>query len=402
MSKTLRSIDLHYQDNRSDKVYHLAIIDEYETSTFRVLFAYGRRGSTLKFGEKYAGANLVAAEKIYWKIESEKRSEGYLTAPGVSGQVFPPVISAANTATPPQQTPQPPPPEVMVIRRLNEKEPTGILPQLLNPITEDEIETYIHNSNWGMQQKMDGTRLIVERAKDGIRFINRKGFEIPVVHEIAEAVFSLGVECCLDGEAIGNVFYVFDCLSIEGKDIRQNSFKDRYAAVSRLITKQGKNLSKHISLVLLATTVGSKQRLLQMVRDAKGEGVVFKNLDAPCIEGRPNSGGTQLKAKFWASASCVVQGVKEGKRSVSLGLVDPLKSNIPGGVWKIVDVGYVTIPANHEIPEPGQVVEIKYLYAYRGGSLYQPIYLGVRTDINTDECVLSQLKYKPENSEEDN
>lgn len=41
-------------------------------------------------------------------------------------------------------------------------------------------------------------------------------------------------------------------------------------------------------------------------------------------------------------------------------------------------------------------VEIRYLYAYKGGSLYQPAFLGERDDIPAEECVLSQLKYKPE------
>jgi hypothetical protein len=31
------------------------------------------------------------------------------------------------------------------------------------------------------------------------------------------------------------------------------------------------------------------------------------------------------------------------------------------------------IPANKEIPKPDDVVEIKYLYAFRGGSIFQPM-----------------------------
>ena len=60
-------------------------------------------------------------------------------------------------------------------------------------------------------------------------------------------------------------------------------------------------------------------------------------------------------------------------------------------------VGNVTIPANCEIPQKGDLVEVRYLYAYKGGSLYQPTYLGKRSDVDEDECVLNQLKYKAEN-----
>jgi bifunctional non-homologous end joining protein LigD len=40
---------------------------------------------------------------------------------------------------------------------------------------------------------------------------------------------------------------------------------------------------------------------------------------------------------------------------------------------------------------------VKYLYAYKqSGSIYQPVYLGPRTDIPPSECGVDQLKYKAE------
>ena len=59
--------------------------------------------------------------------------------------------------------------------------------------------------------------------------------------------------------------------------------------------------------------------------------------------------------------------------------------------------GNVTIPANHQIPAVLQVIEVRYLYAHReSNALYQPTYLGLRSDVNPEECGLHQLKYKPE------
>ena len=37
---------------------------------------------------------------------------------------------------------------------------------------------------------------------------------------------------------------------------------------------------------------------------------------------------------------------------------------------------------------------MRYLYAHPGGSLYQPVYLGPRDDVDREDCRLSQLKYK--------
>ena len=46
------------------------------------------------------------------------------------------------------------------------------------------------------------------------------------------------------------------------------------------------------------------------------------------------------------------------------------------------------------MPAAGEVVEARYLYANRGGSLYQPVYLGRRDDVAAAECRLGQLKLK--------
>ncbi len=48
------------------------------------------------------------------------------------------------------------------------------------------------------------------------------------------------------------------------------------------------------------------------------------------------------------------------------------------------------------------MVEIRYLYAFPdSGVLYQPIYLGARTDVNASECLGSQLKFKSAETEDE-
>jgi len=128
------------------------------------------------------------------------------------------------------------------------------------------------------------------------------------------------------------------------------------------------------------------------VKERGGEGIVFKRLDAPWSPGRPASGGDWLKLKFVEAASFIAGEANRGKRSVALFLVDDAGNRVPAG--------NVTIPPNHAIPKPGSVVEVKYLYAHaQSGSVYQPVYLGPRDDIPADECVVSQLKFKPATAE---
>ena len=110
---------------------------------------------------------------------------------------------------------------------------------------------------------------------------------------------------------------------------------------------------------------------------------MFKDLRASWAAGRPASGGNAIKCKFWATCSCVVVKIN-ACRSVEIAL---------GGKA----FGNVTIPPNHRIPAVGQVIEIRYLYVTGiGGSLYQPVFLGERDDVNAEECTVErqQIKYR--------
>ena len=62
---------------------------------------------------------------------------------------------------------------------------------------------------------------------------------------------------------------------------------------------------------------------------------------------------------------------------------------------KLVASGNVTIPANHEIPLAGMIIEVRYLYAYPDSlALYQPVFIGLRDDVAWGECTVAQLKFK--------
>jgi bifunctional non-homologous end joining protein LigD len=141
-----------------------------------------------------------------------------------------------------------------------------------------------------------------------------------------------------------------------------------------------------------------KTAVLERLKKEGREGVVFKDTHAKYVAGRPASGGSQLKFKFYATCSCVVSKVN-AKRSVALELLNILRERLDGKAT--VGVGNCTIPPNHAVPKVGDIVEIRYLYCYKGGSLYQPTYLGIRDDIDNTACVLSQLKYRAKDDEDE-
>jgi bifunctional non-homologous end joining protein LigD len=360
------SVTLYFTQGSSDKVYFAEIVAQ--GGGFAVNFAYGRRGTTLQTGTKTPGGPppYDAAKKIYDKLVAEKTAKGY--SPGATG-------------TPYQNTNR-------------ESRATGIFPQLLNVIDEREAFSLLADPDWAMQEKYDGKRILVRKTADGaVEGINRKGLIVALPETVAKCVAGLpGGSLILDGESIGDAYHAFDLLEQEGTDLRPSPLRLRLAALGALLAELGKDAP--VQRVETVVSEAGKQAFLSMLRKRKAEGAVYKRLDAPYSAGRPSGGGgPALKLKFTATASCLVSRVNAGKRSVALELLDGQKR---------VAIGNVTIPANQPIPAKGDTVEVKYLYAYAGGSLYQPVFLGKRDDIVAASCTVSQLKFKAGDSDAEN
>lgn len=348
----IKSVALYFSEGSSDKEYHASI--EKKDGGYVVNFAYGKRGSSLTTGSKTpAPVDLGKATKIYDKLVAEKVAKGYTTQEG--GVAFSGTESAGRVS--------------------------GLVPQLLNPVEESEIERLILNPAFCMQEKFDGER----RMARGDQGVNRKGLFRALPVTLAESIRSATVgENVLDGEQIGETLHVFDILERMGVDLRPLPYRKRLE-----ILRDAVRSNDRVRLVETAYTPEEKRALLAKVKDANGEGVVFKRLDAAYSAGRPNAGGPQLKAKFVTTASVKIIGQNEAKRSVRMAV-------LKGAMW--IEVGSVTIPPNFTVPAAGAIAEVRYLYAYRDGALFQPVYLGERSDIDETECVESQLKYKAENA----
>jgi bifunctional non-homologous end joining protein LigD len=140
-----------------------------------------------------------------------------------------------------------------------------------------------------------------------------------------------------------------------------------------------------IKVAPLYVSSQEKRAAFESLRAVGAEGVAFKRADSRYMPGRPASGGSALKCKFWQTASVLVQALND-KRSVALALLD--------SQGRMVNVGNVTIPPNQIIPNPGTILEVRYLYAFAGGSLIQTTSLGARDDVERTDCILTQLKFR--------
>ena len=361
MAEHEEQISLYYREGRSDKVYHVQI--DAAAAGFVVNFQFGRRGSTLQAGTKTpVPVPFGKAKTIYDRLVAEKKGKGYTE--GADGTPYQGSEQAGRQS--------------------------GLLPQLLNAIDEAQVTELIAAAGWYMQEKKDGWRLLVRKSGDLIEGINRKGMLVGMSRAIEQAVREIGRDLILDGEVMGDVYWAFDLLELDGEDVRGSSVAARFDKLYLLF--QDLSSEGPLRLVPCASTPYTKDKLFARLKAERAEGVVFKNEDARYVPGRPNSGGDHLKFKFTATATCTVLAPNDGKRSVALAVYQH-----PGDGF--VEIGNVTIPANFRIPASGSLVEVRYLYAYVDGSLYQPVYLGERNDVDIADSVKS-LKFKQGEADE--
>lgn len=405
----IQSVTLHCQQGSSDKVYILGIMRlEPLTSTtwspsqnFAVVAHYGRRYGHWTVAHKGHFSTLVEATKKFNSLVREKSAKGYELIESVT---TPEEGAQASAPTPAPYVPAPFVPSAPPRPRC----------VLLNAVSPDSVDSLLDAPEWALQPKIDGQRLLVEIAEDGtIRGFNRRGVEVTVPANIVDGLDGFPTGVTYDGEitggADGQVFHIFDVVD------ENLTFQQRTEALERVFGRQegrppagrlltpyrqealegivGQNGNGSVRLVRTYIDRWAKRESLKTLADANREGVVFKRLDARYTVGRPNSGGSYLKHKFVQSATCQVLRVNN-QRSVEIGLVGP-------GALPSRSCGNVTIPANHEIPAVGQLVEVQYLYANpvvsdfsRGSAtLYQPVYLGVRDDADGPDSFVG-LKMK--------
>lgn len=357
----MKNVSFFNKNNGSNKEYHIQMVES--GSGFVINFQYGAIGSTLKPGTKTPSGPVseAEAEKLFAKLVKERLSKGYTQVGEAEASKF----SA----------------DVVI-----EKKTHGIFPQLLNAIEEEDVDKYINDDDYVLQPKLDGERRLVKADNGSAIGLNKKGQEINLQESIAQ---SISKGRTVDGEIIGDTLYLFDILSLGGTDLRNHTYVERLSILASV------PFGENIEIVKSAFTREEKRKMYNELKAANAEGVVFKLKSAKYTAGRPNSGGSQFKLKFYKEASFIVKDFTKGKRSVGLELIDEKGQR--------VHIGKCTVPPNKDLPNIGDVVEVRYLYCYRGGCIFQPVYKDKRNDVDVEECLTSQLKYKQgQESEEEN
>jgi len=329
----------------ADKLYNVFLRPK--ASGWVVDYSNGKRGGIPQTGTKTAQPVAYAeALKIFDALVRSKIKSGYGEID--SGQAYTASEFAGRAA--------------------------GLEVQLLTAIDEARCMELVADDGWVAQIKENGERRPVF-VKDGVvTGSNRSGLLVDIP-EAWTADFSQFGNAGFDGEHVGEKYFVFDLLELNGEDLRSLPFAARYLRLTQLLENRiiGRT---HIRLVKAHAT---KERLLNYVRQHNLEGLVFKRLMAPYGAGRSEDA---LKFKLTDSVTCIVVR-RNQQRSVVVGLLN--------GQGVLRECGNVTIPSDYAVPDPDDLVEVRFLY-FTGKAFEQPVYQGKRTDIPREDARFGQIK----------
>lgn len=263
-------------------------------------------------------------------------------------------------------------------------------PMLANEIDAGRLPRFITDDRWWAQQKVDGHRVCIHVLGGRIAVLGRSGQSsqhTARMHRPAYAdIFRLD-GCVIDGELVGDVYWVFDLPYHEGESITTASpYQDRQEALERVFDKWAPD-ERYFRLLPTAKTSIEKGQLAIDLLKAQAEGVMLKD-----VAGEYQPGGrvsTVLKAKYVKEVDVVVTKVKaSGKDNYTYSvhrdgkLIDPDGD----GIGRCSAIGKVDCRV-------GDVITVRFLYLAENDRLYQPRLVCKRDDKTAVECTWDQLEH---------
>jgi bifunctional non-homologous end joining protein LigD len=313
-------------------------------------------------------------------------------------------------------------------------------PSFIEPMKALPVEK-LPEGDWLYEIKHDGYRALAFKDSKEVRLVsrNKKAFdyrqlldslkslladrvildgEIAALDEKGRSSFQLLQLFKLSGD-VPLAYYVFDLLSLEGKDLRNQSLSARREALANLLKNPPDNIRVSDELR------GSKEDLIRVAQEFGLEGLVAKKPDSVYESGRRS--GAWVKFKITKSQEFAIGGytLPEGARSHFGSLL--VGYNTPGGLVFAGRVGtgfsektlanlyakfqklrmqscpFINLPEKsrgrwglritpavmqrcHWL-RPVLVAQVKFTEWTHDDQLRQPVFLGLRTDKEAKEVV---------------
>lgn len=248
-----------------------------------------------------------------------------------------------------------------------------ISPQL--PKTAINPELLLDDDNYCVSQKIDGERAVIQAGH--LVAYNRSGMHRVLERNLYDSMSAIPHGFTFDGEVVDGTYYVFDLLHVPQGSLVGSPLSLRLGLLERLLK------AKNYGMILVPHYFNSQEKR-QFFRSAltnNFEGVIFKRLDAPYVEGRSNY---FQKVKFTKDVDCIITDSNVGSRD-----------NFVLSVYdedKLVEIGKVSaLTGDGPTLQVGDVVRVTALYATPKLKLYQPVSPIRRTDKMAHECTIDQV-----------
>ncbi len=278
-----------------------------------------------------------------------------------------------------------------------------IRPMLAEEVKGDiasEILRAAADDNIVVQGKVDGHRLIIH-VGDELQVLGRAGQisqHAPRFATKAYADISDLKGCVIDGELVGDAFWLFDVPFHDELGINLDSpYRDRLSALEEMFARWSPG--PNYRLLPTARAEVDKTQLAVDWLGAGCEGIILKHLDASYKPGRRVS--TVRKVKFTRDIDVQIISIgADGHENYVLGvykdgvIVDGHGRPDPkNGIGRCSSIGKPACKV-------GDVATVRFLYVGADGRLYQPRFMaGPRTDKAAHECLYDQVEGMEVNKE---
>jgi bifunctional non-homologous end joining protein LigD len=289
------------------------------------------------------------------------------------------------------------------------------------------VNKAFHKPGWVYEEKYDGIRLLAYKQGKRVQLISRNNIDRSAGYpEVAEAIAKLRpASLVLDGEVVifnrKNVsqfqllqqgkghrkYATFDCLYVDGDDLRQKPLSERRQSLERVVSAIG-------PLLLSRRLAANGLEAYEVAKRRGYEGLVAKDLSSPYVESRSSY---WLKVKVHQEDEFIIAGYtapagarqhfgalllgayrKDGELlyvgKVGTGFDHKSLKSLYKQFQPLVrkTSALVDPPRERDVTylEPNLIAQISYHEMTAGRKLRQPVFLGLRDDKRAKDVTLPE------------
>lgn len=253
-----------------------------------------------------------------------------------------------------------------------------VTPELADTLGASDIQRYLEDPEWAMEEKIDGQRCVTSVYRGVVTAISRNGLERDIPKGVEATLSELPGYWMLDGEIVGQEYWVFDLLAASDRILRDRSWLIRAQCLDELWER---NTLPYLQPVSWTAETAKKTALFNLFQEQGAEGVIFKRITSQYKSGRQED---WKKFKFLHTVDCVVTAMGVGgKANLELSVYRDGQPKKVGRVSALTGDG-------HKV-KVGDVVEVTCLYSTPTGRLYHAKMPRLRTDKSPEECGWDQI-----------